>query len=547
MKKWVGADYCERQHTLETNRRQWEALWEDIAKYVYPRRQGFLTSGVIAGVANKGQSLVDEARIYDSSAIYSNEMLASGIHGMLTNPSQEWWQPVIPELVNPDGDTLKWLQSVYKILAGFQTNPYGGFSTVKHEVYLDFTAFGTGVQYIHEQSPGVVVFQGIPLSQCFLDEGPTGNIDTVYRRFILSVRNTVQMFGVQNVSNLVRQKFEKKLLDEDVPILHCVQPNFLYSKKDRKLHNFPFTSAYIDRTERKIMKESGYYENPFQVPRFFKSSGEIYGRSPAMTALPDIKMLNQMQKTLLKAGQKAVDPPWTVPNDGMFSPVRAFAGGMSYYRSGGDRPQPIAYGSNIPIGLDMVKNIHQRIYQMFYLDQLQFGDNPQMTATEVNQRTEDRLRLLGPVNGRLQQELLGPEIDRLFGIALRANLLPEAPPQAAGHNFDINYVSPLSLAPRQLKAQAFARVLEIARPLIELNPEVFDKINSDEALEYLGEMYNLDRRIFNDKDVVQQIRKNRQAQQQAQADVQNTRDQAGAAKNIASAMGSMADVEQSKK
>ncbi len=539
-KHWDGGDYCERFQTLQTNRRQWESLWEEVARYTYPRRQGF-TDDDMAGYITPGEDKMSRSRIYDSSAIYSNEMLASGIHGMLTNPAQEWWRATVRGVTEPDGDTQRWLQQVQRTLYGFQTNPYGGFSTAKHEVYLEFTAFGTGVQYTRELSPGKVLYQGIPLAQCFIDEGHDGNIDTIYRRFNITVRVAVQMFGYKNLSKKIQTQYDKDLFDERVAMLHCVQPNLLYHPKRKDM--FPISSVYVDRTEREIVRESGYNENPFQVPRFFKASGEVYGRSPAMTALPDIKMLNEMQKTIIKAGQKAVDPPWLVPDDGMFSPVRAFSGGMSYYRAGGDKPEPMLLGQNIPLGLDMIQALQQRIGQMFYLDQLQFGERPQMTATEVIQRTEDRLRLLGPVNGRLQQELLGPEIDRLFGIAMRNNMLPPPPQQVQGRDFDVDYVSPLSLAPKQLKAQALTRVFEIASPLIEMNPQVFDKINSDEALEYLGEMYNLDRRIFNDDELVTQIRQNRAKQEQAAAEAENMKQQSVAANNMAGAVGEMSNVE----
>ena len=162
-------------------------------------------------------------------------------------------------------------------------------------------------------------------------------------------------------------------------------------------------------------------DSPYMAPRYTKSSFEIgYGRSPAMTALADIKMLNKMSEVTIRAAQKQVDPPLLVPDDGFMLPVRTVPGGLNFYRSGTrDRIEPLNIGANNPLGLNMEEQRRGAIRAVFYVDQLILGTGPQMTATEVVQRTEEKMRLLGPLTGRLSQELLQPLITRVYSILSR--------------------------------------------------------------------------------------------------------------------------------
>ena len=181
-----------------------------------------------------------------------------------------------------------------------------------------------------------------------------------------------------------------------------------------------------------------------------------------MTALPDVKMLNEMSKTTIKAAQKQVDPPLLVPDDGFLLPVRTVPGGLNFYRSGTrDRIEPLNIGANNPLGLNMEQQRRDSIRAVFYVNQLMMQQGPQMTATEVIQRNEEKMRLLGPVLGRLQSELLQPMILRVFNIMLRNKLFPIAPEVLANQEIDNEYVTPMALAQRSQELQSMMRGLAI--------------------------------------------------------------------------------------
>jgi len=139
---------------------------------------------------------------------------------------------------------------------------------------------------------------------------------------------------------------------------------------------------------------------------------------------------------------------------------------------------------------------------MFFVDQLQLNTGPQMTATEVMQRTEEKLRLMGPLLGRVQPEFLGPLIQRVYGQLQRSGKFPDPPPELTNTPLKIVYTSPIARAQEQVQANGLLRSFEILRDVWERNPESLDILNTDELTKDVFEMFSVNPRFINsDKDV----------------------------------------------
>ena len=90
-------------------------------------------------------------------------------------------------------------------------------------------------------------------------------------------------------------------------------------------------------------------------------------------------------------------------------------------------------------------DVRASVRRIFFSDQLELNEGPQMTATEVQVRYELMQRLLGPTLGRLQSEFLNPIVERAFYSMLRGNALPQMPECCnARFDLDIEYVGPLA-------------------------------------------------------------------------------------------------------
>jgi hypothetical protein len=228
-------------------------------------------------------------------------------------------------------------------------------------------------------------------------------------------------------------------------------------------------------------------------------------------------MLQEMSKTIIKAAQKVVDPPLQLEDDSVLSPVRTVPGGLNFRRPGSERIEPLITGADLPVGFEMLRDLRERIRSGFYIDQLQLNTGPQMTATEVLQRTEEKLRLLGPVLGRLQSELLSPLVNRVFGLSMRRGKFPPPPEVLAEAEYNVEYVSPLARAQKQVEANGLLRMFEIGTPLLQIAPQAGEVMKAEDSLRWLGGLFGVPNSLFK---TPEELAKIREAQAQAQAQAQ---------------------------
>ena len=323
---------------------------------------------------------------------------------------------------------------------------------------------------------------------------------------------------------------------DDCVILHSVYPNEVKMGYDNS-KNMDWVSCHVHEKTGTLLKESGFKEFPYVVPRYLKtSSNEIYGRSPAMNALPDTKMLNTMSKVSIKAAQKQIDPPLMVPDDGFILPIRTVPGGLNFYRSGTrERIEPLNIGANNPVGLQMEDQRRKAIRENFFVDQLMSIQGQNMTATEVMQRTEEKMRLLGPVLGRLQSELLQPLITRSFNLLMKNNKFPQMPEMLGDQDVEIEYVSPLAKAQKTQELSSIMRGIEIFGSMQNIAP-VFDYIDIDGLVSHVKDVLGLPAKIMRSKGEVQKIQQQKQAAEMEQMQLQQAQQVAESAGKVAPAL-----------
>ena len=499
-----------RYEKLKSDRSHWEEQWREIAAYVLPRK------GHIAGdYQNSG--VRRNQRAYDATAIHANELLASGLHTMLTNPATKFFGLFTGnDLVDENEAFKKWSDESTNILHNVLNN--SNFQTEVHENYLDLGSFGTTSLRIEEDKEDHVRFYAEPITEVTIDENSKGMVDSTFREFTWTYRQIVQEWGIEVLSENQQREYLKDQ-HKEISIVHAILPR---KERDEQLGNkgMPYASFYIDKQEKKLFYESGFREFPSVVPRWTKVTGEMYGRSPSFKSLPDIKMINQMKKTTIRSAQKLVDPPMQAPDDGVSLPVHTNPNAMNYYRAGSrDRIEPILTGGRVDFGYQAMADQRNAIREAFFIDQLQLQDGPQMTATEVQQRTEEKLRVMGPILGRQHNEFLKPMIERVLKILIRKKIIEPAPVIVEKENVQVQYISMIAKAQKAVDAETLNRVVQSVAPLIESSPEIMDNFDSDAILKHNARMLGLPEKLLVTDTERQQTRKNRaQMVQQQQMD-----------------------------
>lgn len=499
-----------------------EPTWQELGTFVQPKRSDILFK------RSPGQSQTE--RLFDATAVLANDILAASMQGSLTSNAVRFFGLGVRNL---ELDKKHQLRLDLDACASemYSAIQQSNFASESHEMYQDLGSFGTGGVFVEELPPRPgVPFGGInhvalhPGEYC-IDENAEGYVDKVFRSFRLSARAAIQKWGTR-ISERVR-KLEDKAPSTMVEFLHVVEPNDYGGRVKR----FPYSSCYIELEAASIVNESGFDEFPFMVPRWSKTSGELYGRGPGHIALADIKTLNKTVELKLRALALIVNPPIMVRDEGVIGVPKLNPFGITHVRDM-EAIKPMWELGRIDVANMEEDKYRQQIRRAFYSDQLQLQDGPQMTAMEAQIRYELMQRVLGPTLGRLEVEWLGPYIERVFFMMLRRSK-PESPfrrvaktLKAMGRALDIEYESPLARAQKLQESVAVQRFFQIAIPLAQVNPEVLDKVNFDEVIDVHAFGTGVPTRILNDAETVKQMREGRKQAQDEMNERAKTQEQA---------------------
>ncbi len=504
-------DAQQRLEAMKSDRSNYETVWEKIAGVVRPIREEFVqtpTEGTRRG-----------RKIYDSTGIMANDNLAAGIYGAMSNPANKWMglRAADPEL-NERSEVREALDDAADtLLASFGTGVTKFYNEIP-TLYADVAAFGTAVHYSAERpSGGGILDKVMPLSECFIAANEDDDVDTLYREYKMTARQIVSQWGMK--AHPKTRDIAEKNPHQKCTILHLVEPNKDFKEGALGPKGMAFLSQYIELDHRSTVHVGGYEEFPYQVPRWALASGELYGRGRGEQALSDLQQLQAMVKTNIRAGQMVADPPLLGPDEGAIKVARLYAGGYTpgaVSRNGRQLVFPLSTGGNVPVTLEMVQDIKIQIREAFFASLLMMADRADMTATEVLQRQEEKMRLLGPNLGRIQAEFLSPLIKRRFNMLVRTGDIPREmfPPELAGQSIEIEYVSPLVKQQRAAEALSVTRTIETIGGMSQMFPGVLDLVDEDEAGRRIAEGYGAPASILRGQDEVAALREARQQQEQ---------------------------------
>ncbi len=504
-------DLLERYRRLKDDRRTWDAHWQDIAEVMLPQRADF-TGAHVAGAKRTDA-------IFDGTPLLAVRGLAAAIDSMVKPKTTRWFSIRTADPALAEDDAVKdWLERAEAVTFAAVYERRAGFVQRSGEVDADLAAFGTGALLISEnRTLDGLAFRSIPLHRLYLAESEAGDIDTAFIRLDLSARQAAQRWGRERLGDAVRAALAGNRPDQRFEFVHAILPRAERDPRRRDNRNLPFASTVVDVKAERIVSESGFHEFPLAVPRWDTRAGEVYGRSPGMLALPDALTLQQMGKTILKAGQKAVDPPIIAPNDGLIKSAQLFPGGIVTYdarsavKLGGRKPvDTLDITGNIPIGREMQQDVREQIFAAFFRNVLNLPvDRPTMTATEVIERKEEFVRTIGPVFGRLENDYAGPVAERVFAILLRLGRFPVPPPILQGREVRFEYANPVQKVRQQIETLGAVRTIEMIAPFVEANPEIMDNFDADAIARDAGAFNGMPQRWLRNQGDVAALRAGR--------------------------------------
>jgi len=487
----------------------WKPHWRDIQELMLPYR-GRLDDDA---TQNNGKEKADKR--FDGTSTRALRVLSAGMHGGLTSPSAKWFRLGLRDTdLSKFGPVRMWLDSVETVV--YAELRKSNFYQAVQNVYLESGGFGSSCLFSEAHSSGSGLwFRLITIGDFCLATDSQGRVNTVFRRDWLTAQQLEAQFGKealsQNVKNLLQQTPHKY-----VKIIHAVQPRQTRDVNKIDSQNLPFESVYFEANEQELtLREGGFESFPFLCPRWDVIGSNVYGYSPGMDALPDVRSMNAITADLLTAVEKEVNPPVNVP-DGLWDDVDLLPGG----RNPGSATEKVTptyqISPNLGAGAALKQEYKSDIGDWFYTPLFVLSANPNATATEIARKNEEQLVQLGPVIQRMFNELLNPVIERSFSILFKQGLIPEPPPEIQGQEIQIEYISSLAQAQKLVGINKLERFVGFAGGMSEVDQSVLDNVDMDAVITEHANGMGVPAKILRSQQEVEQIRQQRaEAQQQA--------------------------------
>jgi hypothetical protein len=463
------AHLLRRYDQAKERRSTWETTWQECYDHALPQRGDFTR------ISQPGRIRTD--RLYDGTALDAVDQLGASLLGHLTPPWTQWFgfKPG-PDLSPSEAQALAPIleESAKTIQAHFDRS---NFSVEMHQCFLDLVVGGTAALYFEEAEPGsfsAFKFTSVPLGDIMLEEGENGFLDGSFRQLKLTLAQINDRYAAADIPTDIKREGER-------------DPQARFSVLESILPDsgaYDYVALLTEKGQPVELSKGRFSTSPCIAFRWMKSPGELYGRSPVMKALPDIKTANKVVELILKNASIAVTGIWQADDDGVLNPanIELVPGAIIPKAVGSQGLKPLEMPGRFDVSQIVLDDLRSRIRHALLIDKLGQLEGRKMTATEVIERAGEMALLLGATYGRLQSELLTPMIRRAYAILRRRGEIPDI--ALDGRFVALDYRAPLARAQAQRNVQ---NVMTWINSVISMGGDASAAIDFPRTAQFLGE------------------------------------------------------------
>jgi hypothetical protein len=495
---------------LVGTRSLYENLWDEITEYF------MAGSGTKIGVNSRSDPSRKSRKCLNNAPGMAAKTLTARIISEMTGPTTRWF-----ELRAKDPAVDK-IDPIRRLLQGLTDEIFSvldddSFQLAHIESTYEWVVYGTSCVLRDRDINGKRFYRAIPLKEIYIDENAKGEVDIVFRKFVMTCRQLVQFFGEDKIPEDILEEGEEDPTQE-WEVLHCVMPNEDYDDKKKKASSFRYKSVYLLPKVRKELRVGYFKRNPYIVFRFGKRPGEVYGSAPTVDCLADVRMLNKLEEEYLRAVQLNGRPPILAPHDSSINPVRIVPGGITYGAMGSDGTQllkPLLPQRDSERSLkDLMELKIMHIRSAFFIDPLINRENSIRTAAEVQKRSSEELIGLTPPLARYKVEYL----TAIIGLEL-ADILEKKkikfPPELGGVP-DLDFSSPLEKTQQSQQLANLMQFGQIMQMLGQVDPGILQNIDFNNYLRTIADLLTTPMQVLRSPEEMQAMAAKQEQQMQQQ-------------------------------
>ena len=525
-----------RKKSMDTRFGNVRPSFEDVAQWIDPARGRHLGQ---SDNADRRKALM----LVDSTPRKAYRILKSGLMGGLSSPSRPWFKLKLAGYEKPDHEAQVWLDEcqrrMYEVLAG--SNAYNALS----QCYGDLGLFGVYGGVLRGSRESIIHIRSFPVGAYLMAENDEGQVDTLHWTLKMTIRNMVKEFGLENVSDRVKNMYERNQVNDTVDVCAAIEPRLVKDPmsplaKDRETAIYYWEKGSKD----KLLHNGGMSFNGILGPRWETVVDDPWPiSSPGRDSLGDVKQLQAQQRDKDTAIQFSYKPPLMGPTPGQkfsYLPGAYNVVTAADLQKGGPRPV-VDVRPDVQWMLANVQETQGRIMEAFYADLFRMASEYGMqgakdvTATAIAEMKEEKLIVLGPVLESLDRGLLSPLIQGTFHYMQEYEILPEPPAAILGVSVQVEFVSLLAQAQRAIGVAAIERTIGFAGTLAQLDPGVMTNLNADETLRDFADQVGFSMKNMRSQKEVDAEREGAAQQAQAQQMMEMAQPMASAASLLSEA------------
>jgi hypothetical protein len=524
-------DVLTRQSEFETERSDYEAVWEQVSEFCDPDAPDtWRNRGASGNTSQPERSERRGSRVYANTINSAANRLAAGLESLIIPQSEKWHGLSTAAMNDEETDEEKeWAEALRDFLFSLRYSATSNFVPATQACLRNVVRYGPAYLYAEEGFGGTLIhYASIPVVEGYLGRNRWGIADTFHRKYERTARQAAQLFGYDKLPPKIKMLVDDPAkCEQKISLIQCIKP-----REERKMYNLAGTYDYLDTAfvsyhvieeEEAITKESGFRTFPVSCFNWRRYEGDTYGISPTIEALTTVREENAVRRSGLRALQQITDPATASKARLDYIPILNPGENYPGLIDDNGRPliQPINMGSNPEPAFNYAASRAEEIRDMMFVNLFQtLVQNPQMTATEALIRQEEKGALLGP-SGSIIQAGFASNLDRELSILESKGLYDQdsrfLPPQSlAGKQVRPTFTSPLDVLRKAAEAKDTITVVQTALQMAQTDPSVMDNIDSDEALKVVAGAGRSPQRIFRRKEEVASMRDARAKEQQAQ-------------------------------
>ena len=482
MMKLTAAQVLDRQDKAITKKEDFRSLYEDCYEFALPQRN--LYDGYYDGKVGGAKKM---SRVFDSTAISSTQRFANRMQSGIFPPQRKWCRlepgADIPIDRRPEAQAAL---DVYSDKL-FATLKQSNFDIAIGEFLLDLSV-GTAVMMV-QPGDDINPINFIPVPQYLVsfEEGANGQVDNVYRRMRLKGEALQNQWPDIKIPKEVQDRINNKPTDE----IELVEATVFDMKRGDYCYHV------IDKVSKTELVYRRMNQSPWIVSRYAKVAGEIYGRGPLITALPDIKTLNKTLELVLKNASLAISGVYTAADDGVLNPntVKIMPGAIiPVARNGGPQGEslkPLPRSGDFNVSQIIMDDLRKNIKRILLDESLPPDNMSARSATEVVERMKELSQNLGSAFGRLINETMIPLVTKILAVMDDRGLI-NLPLKVNGLEIKISAIAPLAQAQAMEEVDKILQYSQIAQAA---GPEAMQTLKIGEMMDFIAEQLGVPQRI----------------------------------------------------